>query len=368
VSKNPFTPVFGKEPRYYAGRELIIEDIIEGLESGTGDPNRSTIFIGPRGSGKTALLSKVSREASGIGWIVANVTASQGMLENILEQTKRSGKELLPAKAKTRLSGITVFGYGFTTESVPQERTSWRGRMTDTLEILKDNNVGLLISVDEVNSDLQEMVTLVSDYQHFIREDRNIALMMAGLPGKVLQMFQHKSISFVRRAFQHRLDLIGVEEVKLALRLTIESSGRTIEEKALCEAAKYAGGFPFLIQLIGYHIWRQSPGKKRISLTDVKRGILVADEYMDQMILETTVRDLSEMDVAFLVAMSRDAVESKMSDITKRLNVSSAQTGQYRLRLIKQGVIEEYGRGIVRFALPLLKNYLVRNYGDGVLR
>jgi hypothetical protein len=360
--ENLFTPVFGKEPQYYAGRAHIIADILGGLKNGTGDPNRSTVFIGPRGSGKTVLLSKLAREASATGWITANVTAREGMLENILEQAKRSGKKLLPAKAKTRLSGITILGYGFTTESVPQQTASWRYRMTDMLEILKDNNVGLLITVDELDTDLQELVTLVSDYQHFIREDRNIALVMAGLPGKVLQMFQHKSISFVRRAFQHKLDLIGLEEVKLALRLTIESSGRTIDDDALNEAAKYAGGFPFLIQLIGYHIWRQSPNKKKISFIDVERGIAVAKEYMDQMILETTMRDLSEKDIDFLLAMRGDTVESKMSDIIKKLGVSSAMAGQYRLRLIKQGVIEGYGRGIVRFALPMLKDYLIRNY------
>jgi hypothetical protein len=212
-----------------------------------------------------------------------------------------------------------------------------------------------------VDAKLPEMVSLVANYQHFIRENRNVSLIMAGLPGKVLQMFHHKSISFVRRAFQHRLDLIGTEEVKLALRLTIEASGRKIDADALCEAAKYTGGFPFLIQLIGYHIWRQSPTGKTISLKDVHNGIALANEDMDRMILETTVRELSRKDIAFLRAMANDESISSMSDIAARLDMTPVQAGQYRLRLIKQGVIEEYGRGVVRFSLPLLKDYLLRH-------
>ena len=55
--RNPFTPTFGHEPFAFAGREELIDDVIEGLAEGPGDPNRATIFLGPRGSGKTVLLS-----------------------------------------------------------------------------------------------------------------------------------------------------------------------------------------------------------------------------------------------------------------------------------------------------------------------
>jgi hypothetical protein len=94
----------------------------------------------------------------------------------------------------------------------------------------------------------------------------------------------------------------------------------------------------------------------------VELGIESADEHMDRMILDTTVSDLSERDLAFLLAMLPDKAESRMSDITERLCVTSNLAGQYRLRLIKQGVIEEYGRGRVQFSLPLLKDYLAKTY------
>ena len=97
VMHNPFTPSFGIIPPYMAGREDLIEELSNAFSNGLGDPNLSTIVSGPRGSGKTALLSFVAEEAASQGWISANTTAATGMLEDILDQARseerRVGKE-----------------------------------------------------------------------------------------------------------------------------------------------------------------------------------------------------------------------------------------------------------------------------------
>lgn len=72
VLHNPFTPSFGIIPPYMAGREDLIEELSNAFSNGLGDPNLSTIVSGPRGSGKTALLSFVAEEAASQGWISAN--------------------------------------------------------------------------------------------------------------------------------------------------------------------------------------------------------------------------------------------------------------------------------------------------------
>ena len=133
-------------------------------------------------------------------------------------------------------------------------------------------------------------------------------------------------------------------------------------DDALDAAADYADGFPFLIQLVGYHMWRQSPENKHISQSDVEHGIKSSQEHMERMILDTTVKELSDRDLEFLTAMLPDRAESKISDIIKRLECTPGLASQYRLRLIRHGVIEEYGRGKVRFTLPLLRDYLAKYY------
>ena len=67
--RNPFTPSFGKVPPYMAGRSDIVSDILQAFDNGVGDPNLSTIFVGSRGTGKTALLFHLSAEAQGRGYL-----------------------------------------------------------------------------------------------------------------------------------------------------------------------------------------------------------------------------------------------------------------------------------------------------------
>jgi hypothetical protein len=142
----------------------------------------------------------------------------------------------------------------------------------------------LLFTVDEVTAKEKEMVTLVDAFQHFVREKRNVAMIMAGLPNNVIQLFQHDSISFLRRAFRRNLDSISIPEVKVAVKKTIELTGRTINSDALDTAAAATQGFPFMIQLVGYHMFNQSK-KKRIILDDAVSGIEIARADMENMII-----------------------------------------------------------------------------------
>lgn len=70
------------------------------------------------------------------------------------------------------------------------EQPNWRMRMSAILEGLNASDVGLLITVDEVRADLDELIQLVSVHQHFIREGRKVALLLAGLPARCLRYFR----------------------------------------------------------------------------------------------------------------------------------------------------------------------------------
>jgi Cdc6-like AAA superfamily ATPase len=52
---NPFCPSYGISPKVFLGRDGVIQDFMYGLENGAGDPNRSTIITGARGTGKTVI-------------------------------------------------------------------------------------------------------------------------------------------------------------------------------------------------------------------------------------------------------------------------------------------------------------------------
>ena len=60
---NPFTPAAGAEPPTLIGREDVLFDFEESLLAGVGAPARLMRIAGPRGSGKTVLLNKLSEIA-----------------------------------------------------------------------------------------------------------------------------------------------------------------------------------------------------------------------------------------------------------------------------------------------------------------
>ena len=64
---NPFTPNFGQAPLYIAGRSFLTGEIERALDRGLGDPALASILVGPRGTGKTALLSHLGSYAEGHG-------------------------------------------------------------------------------------------------------------------------------------------------------------------------------------------------------------------------------------------------------------------------------------------------------------
>jgi hypothetical protein len=355
--KNPFTPVFGNEPPILAGRQRMIQDVLTGLDNGPGDPNRVTIFTGPRGSGKTVLLATIADAAEGMGWISVHATAMSGMLDTIVEQIEEKGAEFIDAGQDGGVTAVQVSGVGVTRELPAKKRVSFRTQVGRYLKQLEEHHIGLLITIDEVNADESEMITLVDSFQHFIRERREIALLLAGLPNKVLQMFQHKSISYLRRAFRRQLDSISTPEVRIAIEDTVKLTNRTIEKKALDIAAEGTNGFPFLIQLIGFYMFAQS-NKRKVTVEDAERGIEVAKIDMERMIIDSTVRDLSKKDMKFLKAMAQDGEYSNISDIARRIGASPSLASHYKRRLVEQGIIAPVGRGEISFNMPMLKTWL----------
>jgi len=362
---NPFTPTFGTVPLRLAGRQDIINEVLLGLEEGPGSPHRASLFIGSRGSGKTALMAKLADEATASGWISVGVTASLGMLEDIIERTEEASAHIIDHTEKNHVTSINAGGFGVTRTIGASQTGNWRTRMNRILNELSEHSVGLVITVDEVDINVDELRHLVATFQHFVVERREVVLLLAGLPKHVSLLLQDRTVSFLRRAVHHHLGLVSFPEARETIRSTIELSERTIDDAALDKATGATGGYPFLIQLIGYHMWAQNPEENEISEDDADQGILQAQKDMESRIFEVTLRELSAQDKRFLVAMTQDEDISRIGDIVKRLGISHSNAGQYRRRLITQGIIGERGWGEIGFDLPMFREFLIER-GDNL--
>lgn len=359
---NPFTPEFGKVPAYFAGREQVLSDILSAFEEQT--MNLCALFVGPRGCGKTALLTYLGNEASRLGWVVANVSATSGMLEDIVQRTEESASHLIVASSEKRLTGVNIAGIGGATwDAKSNTKANWRTRMNNLLERLGEADIGLLITVDEVDVSLDEMSHLVSTYQHFVRENRKVALVMAGLPFHISSLLSGKNTSFLRRAQRFELGPLAPYEVEEAFRLTVEEGGRLINEEALSEAVEAIDGFPFMLQLLGYRAWRMHPDDAFLSVDDVRAGAQRAQRELEDRIFDVTYAELSRADRAFLAAMAQDGKTSRRIDLMERLGKPSGHISTYKKRLVQSGVIGETLDGDFYFALPGFKEYVERRQG-----
>ncbi|KUH59490.1 Archaeal ATPase [Tractidigestivibacter scatoligenes] len=362
---NPFTPEFGSVPLVMAGRQSIRRELFDAFVQGRGNPNLSSILVGPRGSGKTALLTYLGKEASAQGWIAVHSVAMPGMLEDIYEQTLLASADVLgEGKAKSlRLTGIGVGPVSASWEAAPAPSENWRTRMGRLLSTIEDAGHGLLITVDEVVATLDEMVTLAAVYQLFVREQRRVALVMAGLPHNISALLNDKSVSFLRRAQRHTLGTIPDADVREAFKETAAIGGKDVTDDALEACVRAIGGFPYMLQLVGFRCWQATSTDDVISAQEARRGIQDAQEDFRAHILAPTLRELSEIDLQFVEAMLEDERESRISDIAKRMGVESRYASKYRSRLLAEGVIEQVARGVVRFALPEFRAFVREELG-----
>ena len=359
--RNPFTPSFGKVPAHLAGRSQILSAMSGAFESGVGDPNLCTILVGARGTGKTALLSSIARDASSRGWIAAEASATPGMLEDIEQRAIRNASEFVERRSGTRLSGLSVGQLlGIEVEHAPEPKLNWRSRMDLLLDALEESGVGLLMTVDEVRADVPEMIQLASVYQHFVREDRKVALVMAGLPFHVTSLIGDESVSFLRRARQRRVGRVSDADVENALLATVTEAGRAIDDDALLAAVRATEGFPYMMQLVGYGMW-EACQTDVIVLADVERGARQARSEMESGVLAMSYRDLSRGDKRFLAALISAGEGATLADIAHVMGVRSNYASQYKARMLSAGVIGERTDGSFGFDLPGFREYFARN-------
>lgn len=360
--ENPFTPSFGEVPAIMAGRQQVISDLRKSFDSATRRPELTTLISGARGTGKTALLALAAEMAAARGWVVANITAVPGMLDDILERSRAAARELVAQQSDRRVTGVGI-GVAGASVNVTWDRAehgdgNWRTQMTGLLDVLSEHGTGLLITVDEVRASEQDLILLAANYQQFVREGRKVGLIMAGLPHYTSALIQDESVSFLRRAHQVRLAKVPDYEVESALRKTIIQGGRTASDEQLARCIESIEGFPYMLQLVGYRVWDANPFTEEISDEDTTRGIAVAKAELRDQILLPTLADLSTNDREFLKAMLADEGSSALEDIARRMGKTSSYASQYKRRLLEEGVIVPRLDGRLAFALSPMRDIL----------
>jgi len=366
---NPFRPSFGVTPPLLAGRDAEILAFGDALDAGPGAPGRATLYTGVRGIGKTVMLNEAEAQARQRGWVTVSETAVPGLVDRLtMHRLPEAAASLELSKTGRRVTAVAFpFQLGGITWQPPavENRPDLRAQLTALSDHLTDHGTGLLLTVDELHhADRAGLRELAATIQHCFREERPIAFAGAGLPAAVADLLNDDVLTFLRRADRYHLGAVDPADVADALRTPIHATGHTITDSALDVATAGTGGYPFLIQLVGFWICKLADNNTAsadgsvIDNAAAAAGVQAARRRLGSLIHEPALRDLSHVDRTFLAAMAVDDGPSRMADIAARLTADANYVSQYRLRLIAADMIHSTGHGHVDYTLPYLRDYL----------
>lgn len=370
---NPFKPTAGKMPPILIGRQSIIDDFKEGLENGAGAPGRLMLITGQRRYGKTVMLTELGRVAKAAGWEVISETASEGMCDRLASALVRPGMKLRGVNVQPSIGvpGILNVSLGGASFSVDQIALTLREVVNQRLAKMPRGK-GIVFTIDEAQAaSMADMVALATTIQHVIRDEdmrdvsdsdkHGVAFVFAALPSLMDELLHERVLTFLRRSVQHDLGLVAYPDVRTAYIEVVREGGLAIDFEVAELAAEASDGYPYMIQLVGYYMWRAAEvrGSKEIEEADVIQGKKDALVLFDDAVCAPLFDGLTAAQKLFVKAVAKEAPQpAKVSEIASRAHRSASWVSKYRASLIKERVVESAGYGLVWLAAPHLAEYV----------
>ena len=356
-----FQPTFGNRPDQYIGRDGVINQFMRGLSEPVGSRNRCTLFLGQRGMGKTALLLELGDRASKAGYVVARVTAHEGMPSAIIEQFQLNGSQYFKDE-KRKITGVSAgalgFSFGLTFSEAAERQYGFRAKMSLLCDKLAEKGKGALILIDEVRTSAA-MREVAASYQELVGDRKNIAIAMAGLPHAVSSVLNDSVLTFLNRAMKVELGLISTQLIRAYFERAFKSIGIDISDEILDRAALSTRGFPYLMQLIGYYVIQYTPKGTAVTDKIMDKVEKAAMRDMEDNVFKPILAPLSDNDKIFLKALAQCGGNATTSKLQAVLGKKGPAMQPYRKRLIEAGVIEAPRRGELMIAVPYLSEFMM---------
>jgi len=155
---------------------------------------------------------------------------------------------------------LNVGSVGWDTIEAHVVQAGLRNQIELLTDLLVENGTGVLVTLDEIHQNqVEELREVATTVQHAFREGRQLAFAGAGLAASVSAVVNDEVLTFLRRAERHALGSVRRSDVQRAFREPIETAGRSVGDTALQVMVDGAGGYPFLLQLVGAQTWRLHP-------------------------------------------------------------------------------------------------------------
>ena len=332
---NPFTLTFGRQPAEYISRPEATDTIISTFDAE--HPVSQTYLIdGVRGSGKTVLMTAISRELAEDGdWIIVNLNATQDLMEEFAVKLTDACR-LLPDFLRSGFS-VSAFGIGVGVNADSSLRNS-SSILNDLLRTLTKKQKKILVTIDEV-ANTESMRHFASEFQIFVRNDYPVYLLMTGLYENIYAIQNDPALTFLLRSPKMHLDPLSIPQITKQYRLIFQTDFQTANQLALLTK-----GYAFAFQALGmlYYEYHDS-----LSLDEILSKL---DDMLDDFVYRKIWELLSHQEKIIMRTLPEETVRVK--EICDKLNMTSGTFSQYRDRLIKRGLLLSPSHGYITASLP----------------
>ncbi len=354
-SGNPFTPGFGEHPPAFVGRSQHTEEILDALTNGP--PTRkeyATLLLGPKGAGKTTMMSNIAEEARAIGWRVIQLDTpfaappESGVLAEISELVYEHLEDICPARRR-RFAGFSLplFGGGISWENKKSRPPTIKKLLRDLVKSTdKSGGAGVLLALDEFhNMTPSEASQIAGAIQQITKiGERRLACIGAALPHIEHTLLREEGFTFFQRGERKRVKHLLLEDAMQAIGTPLRDSGIEISDQHLRSVAQSTRGLAYAVQSVGYYLWEiASPAPSKVTLIDVSNAVDAMQADVDMHVASPIWNRLSTLDKRFLVAMLPDKESTTLAAVSKRLGASLSNPHAYKNRLLQQGAIIEEG-------------------------
>jgi len=384
--ENPYTPGAGRKPPILAGRDPYLESfrgLIDLLSSGQHE--RSLIYSGLRGVGKTVLLMELDVLASEAGWATTDVQelGSQPdfhvtftrMATRLLREMSR--RHRLKDRVESALGVVKAFSLAAAPSGIqlkldvePASGVADSGDpeqdlidlMREIGEVAQATGAGALFLIDEMhNLDAGSLAAICTALRSIGRKGLPVALVGAGLPNVQARLAAAKP--YADRLFQyHELGRLSKAAARAALIVPASMRGVDYDEQAARAVVRECAGYPYFIQEYGCELWNEveSPPITRADVDAVKEivGDSLARNFFGARFQLTT-----DAEQRYLAAMaSLGAAPFRSAEIAEVYGATSQRgVSIHRDSLIGKGLIWSPHRGQLDFTMPLFAKYLRDN-------
>jgi hypothetical protein len=348
--ENPYTPGAGRKPPMLAGRDGDLENfqgLIERLAAGGYE--RSLIYSGLRGVGKTVLLMELDVLASEAGWASTDVHEVGSQPDFRVTFARMAARLLREMSRRHRIKERVDRALGV----VKAFSVVAPGGMQFKLDV--DAASGVADSGDP-EQDLSDLVQAVS------RRGLPVALVGAGLPDLQVRLMTAKP--YADRLFQyHELGRLSDAAARAALIQPAATRGVELEEQAAQAVLRESAGYPYFVQEYGLELWNHAETSP-ITTADVDAVREIVTDSLARNFFGTRFQLATDAEQRYLAAMASLGEPPYATGEVARAYGAKDQRGVSILRdaLIQKGIIWAPRRGRLDFTVPLFAEYLRENH------